>query len=128
MDWKQIIQIRLLANFIGSFFNECGEFIAHKYANEFFIFQNCETEEDVNCKVLEWFSRAASKGTPYKQDWRNKKFREFMLNGMNQFLHTNFSIDDVSIIYTALGNACNHAKTIEFVRSGYNIDMLKAKA
>lgn len=125
MDWKEIIRIRLLADFIGSFFNERDEFIAHRYSNTYFIFGDCETEENVNCKVLEWLSRAASKGIPYSQEWRNIKFRKFMLDGINQFLHTEFSDADIELIYTYLGNKCNHTRTLKFIRSGYNMELLR---
>ena len=124
MNERDVIKLRLVANFIGGFFNERDEFIAHKYSNTYFIFGNCETLEDVNCKVLEWFSRAASKGIPYNQEWRNEKFRKFMLDGINQFLNTNFTSEEMITIYTYLGNACNHNGTLEFVRSGYNMELL----
>lgn len=124
MDWKNATRLRLLADFENSFFNERDEFIAHRYSNTYFIFSNCESEEDVNCKVLEWLSRSAHKGIPYSQEWRNKKFRKFILDGINMFLHTDFIFDDMEIIYTYLGNACNHNKTLEFVRSGYDMSVL----
>lgn len=124
MDWKNSCRLRLLAYFDGSFFNERDEFIAHRYSNTYFIFANCETELDVKCKVLEWLSRSAHKGIPYSQEWRNKKFRKFMLDGINMFLHTDFSFDDMEPIYTYLGNACNHKKTIRFIESGYDMQVL----
>lgn len=124
MDWKNACRLRLLADFDGSFFNERDEFIAHRYSNTYFIFASCENEEEVKCKVLEWLSRPASKGIPYSQEWRNKKFRQFMLDGINMFLHTDFSFDDMEIIYTYLGNACNHKKTIRFIESGYDMHVL----
>ena len=125
MNWKNLTKIRLLTAFDGSFFNEREEFIAHRYSNTYFIFANCESLEDVNCKVLEWLSRAADKGIPYRQEWRNKKFQQFMLEGINMFLHTDFSKDDIDLIYTYLGNACNHERTLEFVRSGYDMELLR---
>lgn len=125
MDWKEACRLRLLWDFQGSFFNERDEFIAHKYSNTYFIFANCKSEEDVKCKVLEWFSRPASKGIPYSQEWRNKKFRQFMLKGINLFLNTKFSFKDMEIIYTYLGNACNHKRTLEFVRSGYDMELFR---
>ena len=121
MDWKNACRLRLLADFDCSFFNERDEFIAHRYYNTYFIFSNCETELDVKCKVLEWLSRSAHKGIPYSQEWRNKKFRKFMLDGINMFLHTDFSFDDMEDIYTYLGNACNHKRTIDFIESGYDM-------
>ena len=125
MDWRDATKIRLLADFDDSFFNEREEFIAHRYSNTYFIFSNCESLEDVNCKVLEWLSRAADKGIPYRQDWRNKKFQNFMLDGINMFLNTDFSKDDIDLIYTYLGNACNHNRTLEFIRSGYDMELLR---
>lgn len=125
MEWKEACRLRLLWDFRDSFFNERDEFIAHRYSNTYFIFGNCKTELDVKCKVLEWLSRPAYKGTPYSQEWRNKKFRKFMLDGINMFLHTDFSFDDMEIIYTYLGNCCDHKKTIRFVESGYDMSVLK---
>lgn len=125
MNWREIIRLRLLADFIGSFFNERDEFIAHRYSNTYFKFSNCESEEDVNCKVLEWLSRPAHKGIPYSQEWRNKKFRKFMLDGINQFLNTRFDDADIELIYMYLGNSCNHNRTLEFIRSGYNLELLR---
>jgi hypothetical protein len=125
MDWKQIVRLRLLSDFDGSFFNEQDEFIAHRYSNTYFIFNNCESEEDVKCKVLEWLSRSAHKGIPYAQEWRNKQFRKFMLNGINMFLGTAFNDNDIECIYTYLGNACNHEKTVRFIQSDYNMSILE---
>lgn len=124
MDWKEACRLRLLWDFQGSFFNERDEFIAHRYSNTYFIFSNCETELEVKCKILKWLSRSAYKGIPYSQEWRNKKFRKFMLLGINMFLNTNFSEDDIGIIYTYLGNCCNHNKTIRFIESGYDMSVL----
>lgn len=125
MDWKESCRLRLLWDFEGSFFNKRDEFIAHRYSNTYFLFGNCETELDVKCKVLEWLSRSAHKGIPYSQEWRNKKFRKFILDGINMFLNTNFSFDDMEIIYTYLGNACNHKRTIQFIESDYDVQALK---
>lgn len=123
MEWKESCRLRLLRDFEGSFFNQQDEFIAHRYTNTYFIFANCESEEDVCCKMLEWLSRPASKGIPYSQEWRNKKFRKFMLDGINNFLHTSFSFEDMEKIYTYLGNACNHSRTLKFIRSGYDMSI-----
>ena len=123
MEWKEASRLRLLWDFRGSFFNDRDEFIAHRYSNTYFIFSNCETELDVQCKVLEWLSRPAHKGQPYRAEWRNKKFRKFMLDGINMYLNTNFTFDDMEIIYTYLGNACNHKHTLEFIKSGFDMSI-----
>ena len=113
---------KLFECFPGSFINHNGEFIAHKKANQYFIFENCETELDVKCKVLEWFSRAAFKSEPFASGRKNIQFHGFMLVGINDFLGTNFTEKDMETIYTYLGNACNHQRTIGFIQSGYDMD------
>lgn len=115
----------LLSAFPESFINERYEFIAHKKTNQYICLLNCTNIIDIKCKVLEWFSRPASKGKPYNQEWRNRKFREFMLNGINEFLHTDFTEDDMKIIYQYLGNAIDHEKTIRFIESGYDLSVLE---
>ena len=48
-----------------------------------------------------------------------------MLDGISMFLHTDFSKDDIDLIYTYLGHACNHQRTLEFVSSGYDMELLR---
>lgn len=115
----------LLQSFPGSFINSRDEFIAHMKANECILLSNCETPEDIECKVLEWFSRAAFKSQPYSQEWRNRKFHEFMLRGINAFLETNFSPEDMEIIYQKLGNRIRHELTVGFVEHGKDIEWLE---
>ncbi|MBQ8567303.1 MAG: hypothetical protein IJ445_06965 [Clostridia bacterium] len=114
----------LMRCFPRSYINQEGEFIAHEYANEYFILRNCETELDIKCKVLEWFSRSY-KQRIYKTPIKNLNYQEFMRNGINNYLGTNFTKDDLCMIYSYLGNACNHEKTIQFVNSGYDMQILK---
>lgn len=118
-------KLSLLSSFPESFINERNEFIAHKKTNQYICLSDCEEKIDFQCKVLEWFSRPASKGQPYNQEWRNRKFREFMLDGINEFLKTDFTEDDMEIIYQYLGNAINHEKTIRFVESDYDLKILE---
>ena len=111
----------LLKAFPNSFINDHNEFIAEMRSNQYFLLNNCKTPIDIECKVLEWLSRPACKGQPYSQDWRNKKFREFMLNGINDFLDTNFSEGEMLIIYQHLGNAIDHNKTIRFIHRALKV-------
>jgi hypothetical protein len=120
---KEIIDF-LISAFPNSFINSRNEFIAHEYSNQYIILENCESELDLSCKILEWFSRAAHKTSTYSAEWRNRKFHEFMRNGINNFLETNFSEQDMDIIYTKLGNAINHELSVKFVNSGYDLNIL----
>lgn len=121
VEWD--IVARLMTAFPDSFINQYQEFIAHREANEYFILKDCETELDVQCKVLEWLSRAAYKSQPFGPR-KNKVFHAFMLDGINRFLGTSFIPDDMEQIYTYLGNAVNHAKTVRFIESGYDMTAL----
>ena len=87
--------------------------------------EDCENEFDVKCKVLEWFSRGAYKTCPYHSNYHNEVFHNFMLNGINEFLGTNFTREDMAIIYQKLGNRVRHSLTEEFVNSCYDMELLK---
>ena len=113
-----------MQSFPGSFINSRDEFIAHEKANEYICLNDCKTPEEIECKVLEWFSRAAFKSQPYSQEWRNRKFHAFMLDGINAFLDTNFSGNDMGIIYQKLGNGIRHELTVEFVKRGKDMKWL----
>lgn len=122
-----IVTKALAKAFPGSFINASLEFIAHKEANEYFRLEDCYSLLDVKCKVLEWLSRGAYKTCPFYCDLKNMKFHNFMLNGINDFLKTDFTEDDIAIIYQCLGNRVNHDLTIEFVNSGYKMSVLERR-
>ena len=123
IDWDIID--RLTRAFPNGFINGQGEFVAHR-TGEYFMLRNCETELDIKCKVLEWFSRAAFKSEPYRSKAKNDEFHAFMLNGINQFLGTRFTEDDMEYIYTYLGNAIKHDKTVEFITEAhYNMGFFR---
>lgn len=115
----------LLKAFPGSFINERDEFIARPRTNQYIVLQDCETPEDIEAKVLEWFSRPAFKTEPYSQAWRNRKFHAFMREGVNNFLDTDFSEDDMAAIYQSLGNRINHTMTMGFIAHDMDIGWLK---
>ncbi|MDF2510447.1 MAG: hypothetical protein K0S04_313 [Herbinix sp.] len=123
-----IVKLKLIQAFPESFINDSGEFIAHEKANEYFILDNCKDEEEVKCKVLERLSRGAFKTEPFESMRKNDGFHRFMLDGINEFLGTAFSSDNIEIIYTYLGNNVNRKKCLEFIRSGYDMNLLKKGA
>lgn len=116
---------KLMNCFNNSLINQNGEFIAHSKANVYFNLSTCKTELDIKCKILEWFSRSAFKMCPYDSFRRNKEFQRFMLNGINEFLETEFTENDIEEIYIYLGNACDHSLTVKFIESGYDMSILK---
>ena len=118
-----LVTRKLARAFPNSFINTALEFIAHKEANEYFRLEDCENEFDVKCKVLEWLSRGTHKTCPFNSNIKNERFHNFMLNGVNDFLGTDFTEDDMEIIYTYLGNRCNHERTVKFINSGYDMSI-----
>ena len=105
-----------------------AEFIAHRESNTYFRLIDCNNEFDVQCKVLEWLSRAAYKTAPFGSDRKNREFNKFILDGINSYLGKSFTFDDMEIIYTYLGNRCNHERTVNFIKSGYDMAILKEGA
>lgn len=115
----------LLECFPGSFINDRDEFIAHPRTNQYFSLQDCKTVEAVEAKVLEYLSRAAFKSQPYSQEWRNRRLHEFMLTGINAFLDTDFSYEDMELIYTYMGGGIKHGLMMEFIDQDMSIEWLK---
>lgn len=124
---NQDVLRRLFRAFPKSIINTATEFVAYHdpRVNSCFYIGSCETEEDVAAKVLEWLSREAFKSKYYSAAWRTKKVREYHLRGINRFLGTSFKQDDIALIYYQLGNCINHEKTLRFIRSGYNMEVLQ---
>lgn len=119
------IILKLMHCFPGSKINQFGEFIAHEKGNAYFNLKNCKSELDIKCKILEWFSRDAYKAEPFRQKAKNDKFHEFMLDGINKYLATDFTHDDMELIYCKLGNAVNHELTVRFIESGFVLSVLR---
>lgn len=119
------ILLRLFKCFPNSFMNSQLEFIADLKSNTYFRLSDCETEFQVKKKVIQWLSRAAFKSEPYQTAIANRRFHERIAKGINDFLDTDWDCDDFEIIYTKLGNGCNDQMCDDFIKSGYNMDMLK---
>ena len=111
------IRNRFGAAFPKFFINHNLEVIVHPRRNTYFLLKGVETELDLVIKILEWLSREAAKSV-YKES------QKYHLDGINAFLGTNFSKDDMMQIYTYIGNCCNRRKTLAFILSGYDLDVL----
>ena len=120
--------MRLLRCFPRSCILPGGEFLAYNSAsggcNDYFSLVDCATEEDLQCKVLEWFSRPAYKSEPFRSDRKNEEYHNYMLNSINRFLGTRFTPEIIEEVYSKMGNACNHDLTRKFVESGCDLNLL----
>lgn len=114
--------LALLGRFTRAFplfyINHNLEAIVHPRRNSYFRLEDVKTEMDLKAKILEWLSREACKGG-------TKKTQAYHLDGINAFLGTTFSQEDMMEIYTYLGNRVNHAKTLRFIESGCDMTALK---
>lgn len=108
--------IKLMRIFYDSFINYNMELIIIPRNNTYFRVDNIKTELDIKRKVLEYCSRSALKAMP---------FRTKVLDRINRFLETNFDGDDIELIYVKLGNGINSSLAEEFIKSGYDMEILK---
>ncbi|MFO1442959.1 hypothetical protein KDN24_06975 [Bacillus sp. Bva_UNVM-123] len=99
------------------FINSNFELIIEPKNNIYFRLENVETELELKCKVLAWLSRPSCKGV---SDYWQKRIRAVV----NEFLETDFNFEEMNEIYTYLGNDCNRKKTIKFIESNYDLNML----
>lgn len=112
--------------FPNSFINRNGEVILSE-KGVYFNAMDCTDKSDIICKLFEWCSRPIAKGVAYSSAKRNREWQENLLNGLNRYLGTQFSLEDVYYIYQELGNGVNHNLTKEFIESNYNMDLIYGK-
>lgn len=119
----------LFRAFPNAIINHNLEFVAdpNRRVNSYFRLDNCDSRMEARCKVLEYLSREAYKSKHYNVKWRNDLVHEYHRQGINAFCGTNFSHDDMEIIYAYLGNGVNRQKTLSFIYSGYNLAVLRER-
>lgn len=125
---KEVLS-KLFRAFPDAIINRNLEFVADpdRRVNSYFRLDNCETEEDVKAKCLEYLSRESFKSEHFNAAWRNAQVHAYHLCGINTFCGTAFTEDDVEEIYTHLGGAIHHQTTLAFIRSGYEMSVLTRK-
>ncbi|WP_415912480.1 hypothetical protein [Neptuniibacter sp. QD37_11] len=109
---------RLKWFFPKAFVYKDEELIVEPKNNIYFFLSGIENEFDFRCKVISWLSRPAHKGL---SDWWHVRIR----NGMNRFLGTEFTPEEISSIYTYVGCGVNDEKLRAFVKSNYDLSILK---
>ena len=125
-EWQDTIY-KLFKAFPDAIINNAEEFIAHREKNEYFRLKDCKTREDVQVKVLAYLSRGACKTIGYDSNRKNEQYHKFMRDGINKFLATKFSHEDMELIYTRLGNGCNRELSREFIQGGFDMAILEDK-
>ena len=114
---NESIRNRFTEAFPKFYINHNLEAIVHPRRNTYFLLTDVHTETDLIAKILEWLSREAAKSI-------NAQSQKYHLDGINAFLGTAFTREDMMQIYTYLGNRCNHNRTLRFIDSGYDLSVL----
>ena len=113
--------------FNKSFINYINELILIPKTNLYFSLRNVENENDLKCKVLECCSRDAVKSMPYPTNRGNKRYQDDVRENINIFLNTDFTREDMELIYQMLGNGVRYDLTVEFVMSDYDLNILRSE-
>lgn len=117
---------KLMSAFPGSYIKNNKELIISGTNNVYLLLEGCDNPLDLKCKVLEWISRDASYSLPYKSEKRNRMFHDSMRSGINKFLGTDFTEEQMQDIYINLGNAIHHDRTIRFVENNYDFAVFES--
>lgn len=117
----------VMKQFPGSFINHNNELILIPKVNLYIRLEDVNTPTELKYKLLEWCSRDCSYALRYTQSWRNARYHDDVLARVNKCLGTNFTRDEMELIYERLGNRCNHKLTTKFVSSGYDMKLLEER-
>lgn len=104
--------------FPRAFINTKNELILEPRINAYFLLSNVKTEMDFTCKLIAYLSRPACKGV-------SAYWQRVIRKSLNELLGTKFTLEQMELIYTYLGNDVNRALCIQFVNSGYNLKVLE---
>ena len=115
----------IMKHFKNSYINSYLEVILLPKTNGYFAIKNCKNEIDIKCEIIENISRDCFKTQHYSRLKDNKKMWQENLIALNNALKTNFSQQNIELIYNKLGNGINHELTKKFVESDFNMEVLK---
>ena len=111
--WSRKIQ----AAFPQSFVNMQNELVFSLRTDSGFSLKDVTNETQLKAKILEWLTRTAIKAVSPKE-------RKLHFEGINKLLGTNFTLEEMTDIYTYLGNGIEHDLCVKFAESGYDMTLL----
>lgn len=106
-------------------FSKTLELILCDKGNVWISLEKIKTIDDLKSELIEWTIRNCCKTEPYKNQSRNIDLQNKLLMSLNRTLCTNFNREEAMKIYSVLGNGVNHQLTLEFIKSGYDLGVLK---
>jgi len=115
---RQAYLKKILPFFPGAFIYKKDELIIEKKNNVYFRIDNVNSNLELDCKILEYLSRPSCKGL---SDYWQRYFRR----GVNSWFKINWTKAEMMEIYTYLGNGVNRKKCIDFIKSDFDLKILK---
>lgn len=109
---------KVYESFPKAFINKLNEMIIYPPENSYFMLNNVTNQLELDCKILEWCSREASKGL-------FEKSRKYHFKGICRYFNRKFTEDEMDLIYTKLGNGINRELCIKYIQSGFDIEVLR---
>ena len=110
----------------GSFINRYNEIILIPKFNVYTLLDDVNTDVDFKVKLCEWFSRDCCCALRYSQNKRLERYWEENTEAFNYICGTSFTVEQMEYIYTYLGNGIRHKVAEEFVKSGFDLAVIKA--
>jgi hypothetical protein len=109
---------KILPFFPTAYIYKNNEIIIEPKNNVYFRIDNINSDLEFDCKILEFVSRVSCKH-------HIKYWRSYFRRGMNSYFKINWSEEEMMKIYTYLGNGVNRTLCIEFIKSNYDLDILR---
>ena len=123
---KMLDSIKMALNvFSGSFINHNNEIILIPKNNVYTLLDDVETDDDFKVKLVEYLSRHCCCALVYSQRKRLEKYWQENTDKFNMICGTDFSVNEMDYIYTYLGNGIKHKLAKEFVKSGFDLSVIK---
>ena len=111
----------------GSYINRNNELILVPVFNVYTCLDDVGNEDDFKVKLCEWFSRDCCCALRYQSEKRLSQYYERNTMVFNKLCKTDFSVDDMRLIYGKLGNGINRPLAEKFVGNDFALDVLNGK-
>ena len=116
---SESVELRRIFNYFPkAFINRWNEMIIYPRMNTYFQLSNISNERELECKVLEYCSREASKGY-------SPASVKYHFEGIRHFFNRKFTQEEMDLIYTKLGNGINRKLCIKYIESGFDLEVLR---
>jgi len=106
------------------FINHNNELILIPKFNVYFLLDDVEYDFHIYVKLCEYFSRDCCCALRYKNAKMLNQYYQNNTDTFNKVCDTRFTIEDMNVIYTYLGNGINHKKAIKFVTTNFDLSIL----